>query len=456
MDVPYLRAFVRELAPAWLDHVAILSGVAPPARQGGFTWCDLGCGQGVTAVMLAAMHPVGELYGIDMMPAHIDHARRLAAEACVANSKFHAIDFGAAAGLDLPQFDYIVIHGVYTWVSARVRADLRSFIDRHLKPGGLVYLSYNALPGRADDLSMQRLVHALSESREGNSIERVVAALQIVNSLRELKVRALTTSPMLARINQQKDNFAAAYLAHELLAPHWEPLCVTEVRADMAVIGLEPVGSATLVENYDTFVLETAARAALADIADRNLRELARDFFIDQAFRRDIFARSAQQLGADDQRRLMLACAFGLTRQPSRVQYAVAAQAGRITFDNAAAREIVAALASGPRTLGAVAQERGIAPADAVASALVLCASGQMQPAEPTRAPVGLFNAVVLNKLNGPEEIAYLAMPFGTGIFINDAVREILTNRPTVEAEPSWQDFLAVHGWSNQPLDPSS
>jgi hypothetical protein len=59
-DVPYVRVFIPHLAPAWLDHVAIICGVAPPMRKEEFAWCDLGCGQGVTAAMLAAMHPAGQ------------------------------------------------------------------------------------------------------------------------------------------------------------------------------------------------------------------------------------------------------------------------------------------------------------------------------------------------------------------------------------------------------------
>ena len=53
-DIPYLRDFKPMLAPAWLDHVALAGGVEPPARQDGFAWCDLGCGQGVSAAILAA------------------------------------------------------------------------------------------------------------------------------------------------------------------------------------------------------------------------------------------------------------------------------------------------------------------------------------------------------------------------------------------------------------------
>jgi SAM-dependent methyltransferase len=145
-DVPYVRTFFRSLAPAWLDHVAIVSGFVPPARHRGFTFCELGCGQGVTAATLAATHPDGAFYGIDAMPSHIEHGRRFAAEAAIVNIKFHAVDFATATRMDLPGFDYIVAHGVYSWVNAQSQAALRAFIDRHLKPGGLVYISYNAIP----------------------------------------------------------------------------------------------------------------------------------------------------------------------------------------------------------------------------------------------------------------------------------------------------------------------
>src|SRR5215469_3794043 len=105
-DIPYLRDFKPMLAPAWLDHVALVGGIEPPARRGGFAWCDLGCGQGITAIILAATHPGGVFHGIDAMPAHIGHARGLAASAGVTNAHFDAVDFAAGADLALPRFDY--------------------------------------------------------------------------------------------------------------------------------------------------------------------------------------------------------------------------------------------------------------------------------------------------------------------------------------------------------------
>ena len=445
-DVPYVRAFIHELAPAWLDHTAVVSGIMPPERRNGFTWCDLGCGQGLTATMLAAMHPAGQFHGVDAMPEHIEHGRRIAAEAAIGNVSFHAADFATATDLSLPQFDYIVSHGVYSWISPQARAAMRSFIDSHLKPGGLVYLSYNAMPGRAADLPFQRLVRAIGEVCQGDSIQRVMAALKIVDSFLELKAPALVASPMLAAVKERHGRLNVAYLAHELMGMHWDPLFVSEVRSDMATIGLRPVGSATLIENHDTFVLGRAARAALVAIADDDVRELARDFLIDQFFRRDIFVRAGANLDEQAQRRRLLDGTFLLARPSAQVEYTFATPAGRLAFENAAARAIVMALAAGPCRLRDIAEQGDVTPMDVIANAMVLCASTQIRPIEPTHADVASMNAVILRRLGGPEEVAYLALPCGTAVSIDSTLRAVLRGEtadgPDCEA---WRTFLAVH-----------
>jgi SAM-dependent methyltransferase len=446
-DVPYVRAFIHELAPAWLDHVAVISGLSPPARQDGFAWCDLGCGQGVTAAMLAAMHPGGEFHAIDAMPEHIDHGRRFADEAGVANVSFHVADFAVAADLPLPKFDYIAAHGVYSWVGPQTRADVRSFIDRHIKPGGLVYISYNAMPGRAADLPFQRLVRAFGETCAGDSIERVVTALKIVDSLLTLKAPALVASPMLSQLKKQKSRYAPAYLAHEYMGQHWDPLFVTEVRSEMAQIGLKPVGSATLVENHDSFVLGKAAREALAVIGDEDVRELARDYLIDQFFRRDLFVREGEALDEHAQRQQLLANAFAITCKADKIEYTLRTAAGRLNFDNAAARAITAALAAGPCRLGTIAEQSGAAAEDVVANTMVLCASTQIRPVESGRASVAAINAAISRWLGGPEEVPYVALPCGTALAINDPMRSILRGDTGKGVEyDGWRDFLAAHG----------
>src|SRR5215470_11493123 len=264
IDIPYLRDFKPMLAPAWLDHVALVAGVEPPVRRNAFTWCDLGCGQGVTAVLLAATHPNGEFHGIDAMAAHIDHARGLARQAAIPHARFHTTEFAAALDLELPQFDYIVAHGVYTWIEPASQDQLRRFIDQRLKPGGLVYLGYNAMPGWACDLPFQRLMRELALGFQGDIAGRVAAAREAVCALAKTDVPALARSFVVRELEQRPQDYATAYLVHEFMPASWQPLYVTEVRTAMATIGLAPVGSATLSENFDRLVLRAEARNALA------------------------------------------------------------------------------------------------------------------------------------------------------------------------------------------------
>ena len=198
---PVRAAFIHDLAPAWLDHVAVISGLVPPTRKADSPGATLVAAKDTT-VILAATHPCGQFHGIDAMPEHIDRGRRFADEADVGNVIFHAADFATAGELQLPNFDYIVAHGVYSWVGPPIRADMRSFIDSHLKPGGLVYVSYNAMPGRAADLPFQRLVRAVGETCKGDSTQRAAAALKIVDPLLALKAPALVASPMLTLLKR--------------------------------------------------------------------------------------------------------------------------------------------------------------------------------------------------------------------------------------------------------------
>ena len=449
-DVPYVRTFFRSLAPAWLDHVAIVSGFSPPERGAGFTFCELGCGQGVTTAILAATHPDGHFHGIDVMPSHIEHARRFATEGTIANINFHTADFATAAGMNLPGFDYIVAHGVYSWVNAESKAALRAFIDRHLKPGGLVYLSYNAIPGRANDLPFQRLMRALGNSFPGDSMSRFTAAARIVDRLADLKPPALAASSFLHRLRKNKKRLAEPYLVHELMSESWEALCVTQVRAEMATLGLAPVGSATLIENFDSLVLGRDARKALAAISDNDVRELARDFLISQSFRCDVFVRAGRRLNEDERYQRLQATTFALARPRRAIRYTMATPAGRLRYGNAAARGIVSVLSAGPASLAEITARSTLPGQDLLANVLVLCAADAVWPVELRRVCVSAVNEAILRRFGGPEELRYLALPCGTALAIDDALLRALRAGRTSGAgkRGDWQDFLASHNLS--------
>jgi SAM-dependent methyltransferase len=431
-DIPYLRDFKPMLAPAWLDHVALVAGVEPPARETGFAWCDLGCGQGVTAAILAATHPSGKFYGIDAMPAHIDHARRLAAVG-IPNLQLHAVDFATAIDLDLPQFDYIVAHGVYSWVGPEAQRSLREFIDRRLKPGGLVYLSYNAMPGWVRDLPLHGLLREFGRTMPGSSFERVAATADLARRLAGDGVSSLAGSFILNELHERPEDYPPAYLVHELMPAAWRPLFVTELRCDMAAISLEPVGSATLIENFDWMVLDKAARRTLSAITEPNARELVRDYYLDQRFRCDVFARGNRQLAPGERATRLFSSTFVLARPASQIRYRIKAPGGPFRYDGPAARAIVAGLAAG-----------GPAGPSDLKTLLTLCAAGDIVPGEPGRVSVAALNETICARVDGPEEIRWLALPCGTAVEADRGLlRALRDGRPV---DDDWRHFLACHG----------
>ena len=440
-DVPYAATFTQYAAPAWLDLTAVLSGVGPPDRKGAFAWCELGCGRGATAAILAATHPGGAFHGVDLMPEHIADARRLAEHSGIANLTLHQGDFGAAAALDLPRFDYIVAHGVYSWIDAPARATLHQFVDRHLAPGGLVYISYNAMPGWAADLPFQYLVRALAGQQEGDSIARFAAAEGVLHRLGGSRWRALRNSPIFAgALTKHRKRLSPAYFAHEYLAPAWQPLYVTEIRAELKRIGLFPAGSATLEDNFDTFMLRAAERRAIDGIADPDLRELARDYVVLKRFRRDVFSREGAQIGEAEQRRRILDQSFMLTCPAASVGYTMATPAGTVRFDNEMSRGIVSALAHTPRTLRSIAGGKR----DLVANALTLAASGTIRPVGPGAGAVDTLNAALGELDTEATPFAFRALPWGTALALDRALRRHLKDgRGLPRRLAPWADFIS-------------
>ncbi len=75
-DIDYVPGFYPEQMPAHLDLVCLIKGVYPPRRDGErFTYCELGCGLGETALTLAACHPEADIHAFDFNPGHIAYAR---------------------------------------------------------------------------------------------------------------------------------------------------------------------------------------------------------------------------------------------------------------------------------------------------------------------------------------------------------------------------------------------
>jgi hypothetical protein len=299
------------------------------------------------------------------------------------------------------------------------------------------------MPGWAADGPFQHLLYALASGNDGDSIARFAGAAAIAEDLRHAGAAALSASPTAVGFAEEREGRPAAYFAHEFLCSAWRPRYVDEVRREMAAIGLSPVGSATLRDNFDSFVLRAKAREALEAIADSDRRALARDYFMFQRFRRDVYGRAAQPIDDDERRDRLFATTFALMRPASLVEYKMTTEAGELSFDNPVARKLAAKLAESPRSLSDCL-EQGADAQDLLANALTLCCAGLLRPVAGREAAVDRLNAVLLETLDAKTETTFRAMSRGTALRFDGQILVALRDgKPLPEAVAPWVDFLS-------------
>lgn len=351
-DVDYLPWFFPLQAPAHLGLALTVAGVEHAMAAEDFAYCDLGCGLGITAGVIAAANPRARVWGVDFNPAHIATARALAAEAGLDNVTYLEADFvdlAAAPPADMPLFDCVSLHGVWTWVSAKSRAAIVRFLARQVKPGGVVHVGYNALPGWQGLIGLRRLLIETARQLPGRSDRRIAAALDHARALTEAGAIHLGGSPFVRQALERARTLPAVYLAHEYLNENWHPVFHTELAAALAEAKLTYAASAQLAENFPDLCLTEAQQALIERLPEGPARETARDLCLDRIFRHDIFVRGSRPL-SDAARAAALSRAVLIGCRPGEEPvWEIAVPAGRATLARGSYEPVFAALAERPR-----------------------------------------------------------------------------------------------------------
>lgn len=382
-DTSYADKFFRELSPAWLNYVAAVNGGRPRILDKPFTYLELGCGFGNSTVVNAAAFPSGEFHGCDLNPAHIEGGVRHAAALGVSNVQFHESSFDQMLSLDLPPFDFIVLHGVYSWVGAEARQAIRRVVGKTLKPGGLVYVSYNCLPGWSAEAPLRRLLLEFSATAKGGTPERTEVALQVLKGLSGSKLRYFTANPSAVTAVDSYVRGPSNYLAHEFLNQTWEPFYSIDIADELAEAETRYLGSATLVDNHPTLMVDGLAAEAVAKLATPRQRQLAMDFATNQRFRRDVFVRRQKSREPAEAKRHLHEVAIGSLGNPEEISAKAKVPRGEVRFQDEFIRELRSLMHKGSMTIGEVASTlggQGRDPAEIARNLTFLVAAGTLMP----------------------------------------------------------------------------
>lgn len=292
----YTYGVYPETFPNQLTLVSLLSGHRPPARSGAFTMLDFGCGQGLNLCLQACLHPEARFYGIDLSSDHIAHANELAAAAGLDNVTVLQADLLDLADSRMPpalaavwgQCQIAMAHGVLGWVSPEVGQALTQAAAAALAPGGLLYLSYNTMPGWLAALPFQHAVMAM-ERRGGNSGKGVDQAREPFDQLQQCNALVFNSLPDLTGRLQGLGKRQQSYLLHEYAHEQWQPLYCDQVIEACSNHGLTFLGSADLPEIF-TGLLPSTHQQLIRQQSDPAMKQLVRDLLVNQPFRRDVYA----------------------------------------------------------------------------------------------------------------------------------------------------------------------
>ena len=421
VDVGYTHDFYRELTPA-IHRFALLSrGVDPGnVELDRISYCELGCGHGFSTALLAAGHPRAEFHANDFLPSHISYARKLAAEAGMKNVHFYDDSFEEFVGRDLPQFDVITLHGVYTWVNEENRRHIVDFIARRLKIGGVVYISYNCYPGWATMAPLRQLMVMLSGNSSDPLLPRIDQALTRIQGLFDTNSMYARVNPMLKERFEGVRKQSKSYIAHEYFNRDWTIFYHTDVAAELRGAKLDYATTVEVFEHLDHFNLTTEQQTLLRETGNPDHREVMRDFITNRQFRRDLYIKGRLPLDASERMARLMATRFVLTTPDDGIQRSVLTPLGKLALTADIFDPLIAALARGPRTLAQVMEDAAIRNLNlnAVVEAItVLIGQNHLQPCLPAagdaerQTSTEAFNTAVMERAVHSSDLHFLAAP---------------------------------------------
>lgn len=295
--LPYESNPFPQSHPHRMGAMAKLFGLEP-VPLGRARVLELGCAAGGNLIPHAFRNPGATFVGVDLSRTQVAAGRARIAHLGLENVKIHCrslTELDEAVG----QFDYIICHGVYSWVPAPVREEILRISQERLAPGGVAYISYNVLPG-------WRMLQALRDAflleipDQNDSRRRVAQARQFLAFLKDTVPAGSAYQKIIAGEELRFAGMSDDYIAHEFLEEVNEPCTFKEFLEQAGRRGLAYLGDADLPSMIlDNQPAETARR--VRERVGNNLAatEQCLDYITGRTFRQTLLVHAGRQAEID-------------------------------------------------------------------------------------------------------------------------------------------------------------
>ncbi|MGA2118746.1 MAG: class I SAM-dependent methyltransferase [Bryobacteraceae bacterium] len=280
-SIPYPTFPRLTTHPDRMAAVALLFGMKP-APVDRCRVLEIGCGDAGNLLPMAYGLPRSRFVGIDLAEEPIARAQTDIRTLGLANLEVAARDL-RDLGPEIGEFDFIIAHGVYSWVPEDVRDRLLALCRQRLAPAGVALVSYNLYPGRH---IRQMLREMMFHHTHGDAPrERVDRARWFLDWL----AKSCLAPPTFRKLIEEDAATLLAYtdggLAHDDLSEVNHPLYFRDFVAHAAAHGLQYLGDTSIDRMFDP-------RGLLAWLPDDRLeREQYTDFLYLRSFRHTLLCR---------------------------------------------------------------------------------------------------------------------------------------------------------------------
>lgn len=294
-EVGYTHGYYGELSPLYTEFALLSAGynIAPI-----HTACELGFGQGIS-INIHASSQLVNWWGTDFNPAQAAFAQELAKRA----GHQAALDDAAFAEFctrcDLPEFDFIALHGIWSWISDENRKVIIDFLLNKLKVGGVLFISYNTQPGWGAAIPMRDLMtdYVKSMTPSGKPISRRIdEALQFTEKLFTTNPNYIQANPAILERFKKMKGQDHNYLAHEYFNQDWLPMSFSKMNDWLSQAKLTYATSANLLDHVSSVNGTPEQLALLHSIEDPIFRQTVRDFILNQQFRKDLWVKGPRPM----------------------------------------------------------------------------------------------------------------------------------------------------------------
>ncbi len=259
---------------------------------------ELGCGDGANLLSLAYSLPNSEFVGIDLSAHHIAAAHETTKRLDLNNIEFHQADVTNVDCRQLGKFDFIIAHGLYSWVPDFVREAILTIYSECLAENGIGYISYNAYPGcHLRQIGFEMLRYTTLGVTD--PMEKVESGIENLLEIAEATQDESVVRSILALEYDQLIERVPSNVFHDEFAPINQPLYFHEFAAKIGEYGFQFLSEADPTSNNNG-KLNDNARKLLNSVGDDVIRrEQYFDFIRLTRFRRTLFCRTNIDLDRD-------------------------------------------------------------------------------------------------------------------------------------------------------------